>query len=381
MPMPAHLIEIGSRTRGRAGGAGRRLRAMAPAILQTGAAAAAAWLVALLVLADPRPTFASIAAVIAVGATHGVQRQRAVQLVGGVVVGITVADLLIHLIGTGPWQMALLVMLAMAAAVLLGGGELVVGEAPVSAILLVSLSPGAEHGFTPNRILEAVIGGAVALVVTALLFPPDPALQVGRAAQAVFGRLGGALERVADALARGDAGRAEAALAEARAIDDLVEELGTTLASGRETARLAPPRRGALSALERYEATAGHLDLAVRNARVLARHALRLVRADGPAPAELVTAAEELAAAVWALAGAYEDPQRARDARRLATRAAARVADLHALGYGLAVSEALTQIRSTAVDLVRAADVLAAQEDPAGADMPTEELLAVPVAA
>ena len=379
MRMPSSITHLSARTRGGAGSASRRLRAMAPAILQTAAAAVAAWMVASLLLADPRPNFASIAAVIAVGATHGVQRQRAVQLVGGVVVGITVADVLIHLIGTGPWQMALLVALAMAAAVLLGGGELVVAEAPVSAILLVSLSPAAEAGFSPNRILEAVIGGAVALTVTALLFPPDPALQAGRAANAVFARLGRTLERIADALAVGDAGRAESALADARATDELVDALGGALASGRETARLAPPRRGARSALDRYERSLGHLDLAVRNTRVLARHSLRLLRAGGDVPPALAAAVEELAEAVWALAAAFDDPGRAEDARRLATRAAARATDLHEQGQRLAVLEAVVQVRSTAVDLVRAAEVVAAEEALAG-DLPTEELLAVPAA-
>ena len=45
---------------------------------------------------------------------------RALQLVGGVVLGLTVADLLIQLIGTGAWQIGVLVVLAMAAAVALG---------------------------------------------------------------------------------------------------------------------------------------------------------------------------------------------------------------------------------------------------------------------
>ena len=376
MRMPSSITHLSARTRGGAGSASRRLRAMAPAILQTAAAAVAAWMVARLLLPDPRPAFASIAAVIAVGATHGVQRQRAVQLVGGVVVGIVVADALIQFIGTGPWQMALLVALAMAAAVLLGGGELVVGEAPVSAILLVSLSPAAESGFSPNRILEAIIGGAVALTVTALLFPPDPALQAGRAANAVFARLGRTLERIADALAAGDAGRAESALADARATDELVDAFADALASGRETASLAPPRRGARSVLDRYERSLGHLDLAVRNTRVLARHSLRLVRAGGDVPPALTTAAGELAEAVWALASAFDDPARAEDARRLATRAAARATELHEQGQRLAVLEALVQVRSTAVDLVRAAEVVAAEEAAAG-DLPTEELLVV----
>ena len=113
--------------------------------------------------------------------------------------------------------MAVLIVLAMSIAVLLNGSDLVISEAAVSAMLLLMVGPEAG-AFSPNRILEAVIGGGVALAV-ALLVPPNAALHVGRAAQAVFGQLGRALERVATALEAGDAERADAALAEARAID------------------------------------------------------------------------------------------------------------------------------------------------------------------
>ena len=81
--------------------AGSRLRGRGLAIVQTATAAVAAWYLALLLLPDPRPAFAAIAAVIAVGATHGQRAGRALQLVGGVVLGLTVAVLLIQLIGTG----------------------------------------------------------------------------------------------------------------------------------------------------------------------------------------------------------------------------------------------------------------------------------------
>src|SRR3954470_16819932 len=131
-----------------------RLRGRMLAIVQTAGAAVIAWYLAVLLLPDPRPAFASIAAVIAVGATHDQQAKRAVQLVGGVVLGISVADVLIQLIGTGAWQMGVLVILAMSAAVALGAGEIVVVEAGVSAILLVALDPGAAEGFQISRIFE-----------------------------------------------------------------------------------------------------------------------------------------------------------------------------------------------------------------------------------
>ena len=60
-----------------------------------------------------------------------------------------------------------------------------------------ALDPGAAAGFSPNRILEGIIGGTTALAVSATFFPPDPALGPGRAAQAMFAELGRALESTA----------------------------------------------------------------------------------------------------------------------------------------------------------------------------------------
>src|SRR3954466_8442706 len=178
-----------------------RLRGRLWPILQTPLAATIAWYAAVLLLEDGRPSFASIAAVICLGASYGQRGAKALQLVAGVVLGISVASAIVALIGTGSLQIGLMVVLAMSAAVLLGGGELLIAESAVSAILLVSLDPNtSDLTFTLNRVLEALIGGGVALAVTSLVFPPDPALQDYDAAQAVFSGLGAALERLAAAL-------------------------------------------------------------------------------------------------------------------------------------------------------------------------------------
>src|SRR5436309_14157993 len=103
-------------------------------IFQTAVAAVGAWYVAVLLGVEHRPVFASIAAVISLGATFGERRQRAAQLIAGVILGIVVADLLVRLLGNGLPQIGLLVVVAMLAAVILGGGELLVSEAAVSAL-------------------------------------------------------------------------------------------------------------------------------------------------------------------------------------------------------------------------------------------------------
>src|SRR3712207_328184 len=111
--------------------------------MQTAVAAVVAWSLARQLDIEEQPVFASIAAVISLGATFGERRTKAFQLICGVITGIVVADLLVRLIGTGPVQIGVLVVLAMATAVALGGGELLVVEAAVSAMLLASLEPAA----------------------------------------------------------------------------------------------------------------------------------------------------------------------------------------------------------------------------------------------
>jgi uncharacterized membrane protein YgaE (UPF0421/DUF939 family) len=351
------------------------LRARAWPILQTAGAAVAAWYLAELLLPDEEePVFASIAAVIAIGATYGQRRERALELVGGVVVGIAVADLLISAIGSGPLQLGLLVVLAMSAAVLLGGGPVLVTEAGVSAILLVLLEP-ATSGVPPPRLVEALVGGGVALAISALAFPLNPVLLVGRSTQAIFGELGRTLEELAAALADGDRERAERALTAARDIDALVRELDDALAIGLETARYSPGRRSTRGNLDRYARSARHIDFAVRNTRVLARHVARFLRRGRSSPEQLPEAIRDLGLAVWALAAAVEEPSRGVGrVRRHASRAAALATRSYEAERELGLAEIVVQVRSTAIDLVRAEEASAAGAA-AAPEPSTEELL------
>ncbi|MDA0182816.1 FUSC family protein [Solirubrobacter phytolaccae] len=333
----------------------RRLRSRSLAIGQTALAALTAWYLCVWLLPDPEPVFACIATVIAIGATHGQHGQRALHLIAGVVLGLTLSAVLVHLIGTGPWQLALLVIAAMSVGVLFNGSDLVIGEAAVSAMLLLMI--GGTNA--PNRIFEAVIGGVVALAIV-VIFPPKAILHVGRAGQAVMAALGQSLERVAAALAAGDADKAESALVQARAIDALLDALDDALEMGRETVRTAPTRFAEREPVERYSRSFEQIDLAVRNTRVLARHAHRALRS-GHAPTGVAASVTDLARAVWDLAAAFDDPARAADAREHAARAAA----------GAATDALGESVRSTAVDLMRAAELVAGAPD----ELPTEEIL------
>ena len=77
----------------------------------------------------------------------------------------------------------------------------------------------------------------------------------------------------------------------------------------RETTRYAPPRRRSRGMVETYADAAEHVDLAVRNVRVLARGTIRALSLEENVPPEVAEALRQLAEAVRALDGALQDPR------------------------------------------------------------------------
>jgi hypothetical protein len=106
---------------------------------------------------------------------------------------------------------------------------------------------------------------------------------------------------------------------------------------------------------------------------VLARNVVALVREDGDVPASLPGAVRGLSHAVWELAASYDAPSHAEPGRRLAVRAATEAAAIPDARADVVLVGG--QVRSVAVDLVRAAELVAGDGEPVG-ERPTEELLA-----
>ena len=339
-------------------------------IVQTGLAAVGAWYAAVLLGVDSRPGFASIAAVISLGAAFGERRQRAVQLICGVMLGIVLADLLVRAIGYGLPQIGVLVVLAMLTAVLLGGSELLVTEAAVSAILVATLSSTPEV-----RLLEVLIGGGVALVVHTLVFPPDPRIGASRAASVAFGELGAVLRDGAAALAAVDMREAESASHRAESLQLRVGELRHAVLIGTDTARWAPMRRATRAELDRHARAVVHLELAARGARSLARNIRIYARSGRPAQAELAAAMGELALAAWELPAQFNEPWRSGDVVQMALRGAGHATAAAAGHPELTVNEIAGQVRSIAIDIVKASEATETAQS-ALIEAPTEELLA-----
>jgi uncharacterized membrane protein YgaE (UPF0421/DUF939 family) len=357
----------------RAGLRTRRQRIVTSArpILHSAVSASLAWLVATEVVGHQRPFFAPISAVVTLGLTVGERRRRAVELGLGVTVGIAIADLLVAGIGTGAWQIALVVGLAMAAATLVGGGSLLASQAGASAVLVATLQPP-SGGVDFSRTLDALVGSSCALVVSSLLLPINPTRLVRESAEPVLRRLIEALEHVAEALRRRRGDEADAALVAVARADASHGRLLDSLEAAGEVARLSPQRRGALGGLDRYAVAAGQLARVVEDVRALARGSSRAVSLDDSVPPEAIEGLEELAAGARALRG-YLDGDDPEPVRAAAVRAAALANSVLEATGNLSAVNIVGQTRMVAVDLLRATGLPRdeAQEAVRGAVVPS----------
>ena len=192
----------------------KRLTANALWFVQAALATPLAWAAAIALFGHPRPIFAPVTALIAVSTSLGQRRRYAVEMVVGIAVGVGIADALFVLIGAGTLQIAAIVAGAMVAAVAVGGSVVLVSEAAVSALLVVTIQPPSS-GLSGARFLDSLLGGLIALAITSLL-PRNPVSAARRAAALPLAQLAATLEDIAQALDRADQDVAERALARAR---------------------------------------------------------------------------------------------------------------------------------------------------------------------
>ena len=316
---------------------------------QAALATAGSWAAAQQLFGHPRPIFAPVAGLIAVSTTLGQRRRYAVEMVLGIALGVGIADALFTVIGAGTWQIAAIVVGAMVVAVALDGSVVLVSEAAVSALLVVTVQqPGS--GLSGARFLDSLLGGVIGLIVTSVL-PASPGRTVHRAAAVMLAEIAATLEEVAQALERRDADPAERAWTRASEIDpDVLRE---ALDAGRETLRLAPWLRGTRAQFDRYARAYTQIDNAVTSVEALSRGAVRAIAQGDNVPPPVPEAVRELADAVWRLEATLDVGGDETAVREPALHAAARATLVLEQTANLSVSVIVVQVRSTAVDLLR----------------------------
>jgi uncharacterized membrane protein YgaE (UPF0421/DUF939 family) len=361
------------------GGVGR-VRSSWWGIGQSAVGGALAWEVAVRLLDHPAPFFASVAAIVSLSISHLGRLRRVVEISIGVTVGVLVGDVVVHQIGRGAWQLGVVVLIAMAAALLLDGGMLIVTQAALQAVFVTALPPPTEGYF--GRWEDALVGGAVALAV-AFALPPDPRTGPRREASVVVHSVARALRESAAAARAGDVDGAHAALELARATEPELVAWREAVSAGEEISRISPLRRRARPEILTHQRAVLPIDRAVRNIRVALRRMVAAVEDAGadaggeagarrpavtPRPAgvevgePLLACIEDLAGALYTLPGALRDPDGEGGRRTaVALRDLAGRLDPERLASSLSTTVVVAQLRSAVVDLLQVAGLTESQ--------------------
>ncbi len=268
-------------------GWGRVQHAAGPVALAAGAAALA-YLLAHVLLGQPYPFFAPAAAWISLGFQRDRQVRRVAEMAIGVSLGVALGEVLGHVLGAGAWQVGVALAVAALLARLLDPGVIMTTQAGLQAIIIVVL-PATLGSGSFGRWTDALIGGAVALVV-AVLVPGRSWRRAHLLAEQFLDEVAGMLAMLAAGLRRGDVKRAADALASGRAAEPLLQSWRAVLAAGRDAVRFSPVARSHRAEIAELTRVCVLADRAMRNARVVTRRSLVAIEAhqDLPALGDLV---------------------------------------------------------------------------------------------
>ncbi|WP_051142725.1 FUSC family protein [Gryllotalpicola ginsengisoli] len=285
------------------GASSRRLTASLPAIGQVSVAAMAAFAVAHWGLGHRTPLLSITVAVAALGFTRDARPVRVLRTAVGMTVGILLAELELTLFGVGFWQLALITVASLATARFFSSEAGFPATVLVQSMLVLLVPSPVGGPFT--RTVDGLIGGAVALLATALL-PRDPRREASRDARRSLDQFDQALQTLVAAVRRGDSPLAARALELARTSQPHTDAWAASLDSALSVARLSPFLRRYLPELESQRVMHQAMDLAWRNLRVVTRRAEYLVH-DGVARPEVADALAQLELGVGLLRASLDD--------------------------------------------------------------------------
>ena len=183
-----------------------------------------------------------------------------------------------------------------------GEGMMFANQSAASAILVVALH---RHGTGSERLVDALVGGGVALVIGVGLFPAEPLRILRDAEQQVLRSLAGSLAHLAALLGSGTPPQAGWTLAAAEDIHQQLSGLAQARMTARANVRIAPRRWHLRDAVAAEDRRVARFDL-------LAGASLSLIRAASDA----LDAGAEAPAAAQELFRAGSRSLRARSSRR-----------------------------------------------------------------
>jgi uncharacterized membrane protein YgaE (UPF0421/DUF939 family) len=282
-------------------------------------------------LGAKRPIFAALVPLVAMNGDPFAAVSVSLGRILGVFAGVGIGLALMHVAVGVTWRVAIALLVATLVGIVLKVGERPNLEVPIAALFLIGFASANVSQLGVQRIWETAIGALVAVVVSAVLWPPDPIRELERRLHRLRQQLAADLAAIADGLATGTGVTAEQ-------LDDLREHSRDAvrdvfeLAPARRALRWSPLRRNDIRLVDDLEE---RINLGAR----AARHA----RSVGRDVADTQVRNRELAAVTRHLADALDRALLGQDRSGALARAAEEVTAAHGDGDQAIVAAQLRQ--------------------------------------
>ncbi len=203
-------------------------------------AAIVAWLLCVVILKQPLPIFAAIAALLVVQPSVSQSLARGVERSIGVISGVVLAFLIGLLFGNQTWIVltVIVVALVLAWAFKLSPGS--TNQIPISAMLVLAIG-GLTPAYAVNRVLETVIGAVVGLVINVAIVPPVLLAPAHTAVLRLLNDCAASLDQIATSLTTPqDQAALDRLLDSSRRLRKTQAQASTALAAGQDSLTMNP---------------------------------------------------------------------------------------------------------------------------------------------
>lgn len=338
----------------------RRLRLNIGQVLQLTVAATGAYAFCMYVLGHSMPFFAAVAAVVGIGPMLDRRLRRAMEIGTGAVLGVLFGDLFVHVFGSGLWQLAVMLLLAVCLGMFMNSGAIFVTQLGIQSIYIVTVPAAMTEG-TFSRTLDAAVGAAAA-VLLALITPSDARKRPRNQAANLLEEITILLREAADALLQADPAAARRALSRSRDSQQYVDSWRAALRIAEEAARINARSRRYVAEITRLARACEFADRSMRMLRVVLRRAVS-VSQNGQSDPLLHETARRLADASAVLGVALREGRDRAEAERMYTEVARTLRPTAAMQEDIEQTTMLLLLRPLVVDLLQAAGASAAEAD------------------
>jgi uncharacterized membrane protein YgaE (UPF0421/DUF939 family) len=281
--------------------------------LQIVLAALAGYSISHFALGHAVPLLSVTVTITALGFTRDARPRRVAETALGMITGIALSELMLLGFGPGIWQMVVTLTFCLLLARFISGSASFALTVGIQAILVQLLQVPTHGSFT--RSIDGLVGGAVALVVTALI-PRDPRGLARKDASKLFEVFIESLEALRTATRDVNLAVADETLKKVRRTQPLIDNWRMSLDSAISISRISPFLIKYRDELRGQVRLMRGMDLATRNLRVVARRIDFLLR-DGQKRPHLADLFDQLIVGAKLLEQGLADPERLGDAQEV----------------------------------------------------------------